>query len=99
VTSSSVVRGNIMNQFFTGVELAGDFNHATENLITGRVMGSTPLSIHGIETDLGARHNSIRRNLVNSHQADLYESTGPPCVNVWRNNFYQTSGGATACIH
>jgi hypothetical protein len=99
VTSHSQVRGNIVQQFFVGVELAGDFNRVVENLITGRSIQVTPLSFNGIETDVGARHNNIQRNVVSSNQADLYESNGPPCVNVWRNNVFQTSGGAVACIH
>jgi hypothetical protein len=99
VTNHSQVRGNFVNQFFFGVELVGDSNQVVGNLITGRSMGPTPSSVNGIETDAGARHNNIRSNLVSGNQADLYESNGPPCVNVWRNNFYQTSGGATPCIH
>ncbi len=62
-------------------------------------MQVTPLSVDGIETDAGATHNSIEKNAVSRNQADLYESNGPPCVNVWRNNVFQTSGGAVACIH
>jgi hypothetical protein len=99
VSSHSRVLGNIVNQFFIGVELSGDFNRVIENLITGRSMGTTPLSINGIETDTGATHNSIEKNAVSTNQADLYESNGPPCVNLWRNNVHQTSGGAVACIH
>jgi len=99
VSSHSRVLGNIVNQFFVGVELSGDFNQVIENLITGRSMQVTPLSVDGIETDAGATHNSIEKNAVSSNQADLYESNGPPCVNVWRNNVFQTSGGAVACIH
>ena len=99
VTSRSQVRGNILNQFFFGIELSGDFNRVADNLIIGRSMGATILSVNGIETDSGATHNTIHGNAVSSNQADLFEANGPPCVNVWRNNIFQTSGGATACIH
>src|SRR5262249_47535138 len=40
VTDHSQVRGNIINQFFYGIELSGEFNQVVENLITGRLGAS-----------------------------------------------------------
>jgi hypothetical protein len=58
-----------------------------------RCLRTRSISVKGIETDPGATHNTIQTNAVSSDQADLYDSDGPPCVNVWRNNIFQTTGG------
>jgi len=100
VAGGNRVVGNIVNSFFTGLELSGDSNLVHGNVITGAPASSlSQQTMYGIETTPGAVHNIIEKNLVAGNLNDLYEGNPPPCVNVWRNNNFSTSGGATACIH
>ena len=47
----------------------------------------------------GAVNNTITKNNVSGNQYDLFDSNGPLCVNTWKQNGFQTSGGAVACIN
>ncbi len=100
VAGGNRVVGNIVNYFFTGLELSGDSNMVDGNVLNGApASSSSPQSMYGIESTSGAVHNLIEKNLVAGNLNDLYESNGPPCLNTWRDNTFTTSGGATACLH
>lgn len=87
VAGRNRVMGNIVNNFFTGLELSGDSNVVDGNVINGApASSSSPQSMYGIETTSGAVQNLVEKNLVAGNLNDLYESNGAPCVNVWRNN-------------
>lgn len=78
-----------------GIELTGDGSHVKSNTITG----NTPNALYGIFAAQGAIGNTITKNSVSGNEFDLFESNGPPCVNTWKKNTFQTSGGAVACIN
>ena len=99
VTTNSRVSDNSVSDFYDGVEFSGNSNVVTNNTVTGTGPSQPQPSMDGIEAESGAKHNRITKNTVSGNVADLYESNGPPCVNVWRNNTFDTSGGAVACIH
>ena len=52
----------------------------------------------GILAESGAKHNRITKKTASGNIADLFESNGPPCVNL-RDNTFHSSGGSTACSH
>jgi hypothetical protein len=100
VGDRNVVKNNVISGSVIGILLAGKFNRVFGNTIVGAVGPDNPMgSQEGIETALGSIHNLIARNLVINNRYDLFESNGPPCVNVWRKNDFQTSSGAVACLH
>jgi hypothetical protein len=105
VDSDSVIDGNTislengglplpqMNEI--GINLMGDSNQVKNNTI----QGSVPNQNYGIFVAHSATGNSITKNTVSGNQFDLFDSNGPPCVNTWKRNSFQTSGGAVACIN
>jgi hypothetical protein len=100
VTDGTVVKNNVINGGVIGIYLAGKSNHVFGNTIFGVATPDNPMGTQeGIETAIGAIHNTIKGNLVSNCLYDLFESNGPPCVNVWRDNAYESSSGAVACIH
>jgi hypothetical protein len=98
VTDRNLVQNNIIKEAGIGIDLTGDSNRVPGNTVAGDPNSPSP-SKFGIDAESGAIHNVIERNTVTGNQFDMNESNGPPCRNVWRNNKFQTSSGAAACIH
>lgn len=99
VADGNVVKNNVISGGVIGIRLAGNLNRVFANTIVGAAVPDNPTGTQeGIETAVGAIHNIIKRNFVSNCRYDLFESNGPPCLNVWRNNHFATSSGAVACI-
>ena len=100
VTNYNWIIANTIHQAGTGINLAGDFNRVLRNIVDGDAPPSVPVaSVYGIFASDGAEGNVIKRNKANGDEYDVFDQNGPPCVNFWRGNQFQTSGGAVACIH
>jgi hypothetical protein len=100
MSNRNLVQGNTIDQAGAGISLSGDANKVVNNDVTGGSPPSVPQqSAYGIFTARGASRNVIVGNAVSDDQADMHESNGPPCVNRWQKNRFQTSSGAVACIH
>lgn len=99
VTKGNRVLNNTVNQFFVGINLAGNSNTVSGNTVNGATAGAEVPSEFGIDADTGAKHNKIEDNTVMGNTSDMNDSNGPPCVNTWKKNVFQTSSGAVACIH
>jgi hypothetical protein len=102
-TSGTVITGNAITltppadgvaRQMVGIDLTGDSNLVNGNTIQGDANANS----YGIFAATGAIGNTIIGNTAKGNQYDLFESNGPPCVNIWRHNKFQTSGGAVACI-
>jgi Periplasmic copper-binding protein (NosD) len=76
----------------TGIDLTGHSNLVNGNAIQGNA------NSYGIFAAQGAIGNTITSNSITGDQYDVFDSNGPPCVNTWKRNTFQTSGGAVACI-
>jgi hypothetical protein len=104
VTRQSIVEGNTITLSASGgpsvardigINLAGNSNRVNGN----KIVGTAPAALYGTFAAQGAINNSITRNSASGNQFDLFDSNGPPCVNLWKHNQFQTSGGAVACIN
>ena len=100
VTDRSRILSNTVHQAAVGISLAGDSNKVNGNTVDGASPPSVAIaSVYGIYVSQGAAGNTIKRNKAAGNEYDVYDHNGPPCVNTWRKDRYQTSGGAVACIH
>ena len=100
VTDQNRIKGNTIHQAAVGISLAGNSNIVVRNRVDGASPPSVPVaSVYGIYVGQGAAGNKIECNTSIGNEFDLYQKNGPPCLDIWRKNHYQTSGGAVACIH
>jgi parallel beta-helix repeat protein len=100
MSNRNLIQGNTIEQAGAGISLNGDSNTIMNNAADGASPPSVPRqSVYGIFAAAGASHNLIDGNAVNGDRADLHDSNGPPCVNRWVRNHFETSSGAVACIH
>jgi len=103
VTSDTLISDNTITltrpEFVAASEIVGIDFTGHSNLVKGNTIQSNAnTNSYGILAAQGAIGNAITNNNVMGNQYDLFESNGPPCVNIWRHNKFQTSGGAVACI-
>jgi hypothetical protein len=100
VTDNNLIRNNLIADSSVGIYLAGKSNRVVGNEDAGGQSINQPGGTqYGIEIAPGAARNVVRGNLVIGNLYDLFDANGPPCTNVWRDNIYESSSGAVACIH
>jgi hypothetical protein len=103
VTSDTVIAGNTITltppESGAATEMIGIDLTGHSNLVNGNTIhGDANTNSYGIFAAQGAIRNRITNNTAEGDQYDLFDSNGPPCVNLWKRNTFQTSGGAVACI-